>query len=71
MLATFDDPALVQHHDVVGILDRRQPVGDHKGRTAFHQAVHARLDQTFRTRIDGGGRLIQDQPSAIVGFASL
>ena len=61
MLAAFDDAAVVHHGDVVGVLDRGQTVGDHEGRAPLHQGVHPLLDESFRTRVDGRGRLVQDE----------
>ena len=38
MLSTFDDPAVVDDEDLVGVADGREPVGDDEGGAAFHQA---------------------------------
>ena len=43
MVAPLDDPALVEHHDGVRVLDRRQAVRDDEHRPATHELVHAFL----------------------------
>ena len=52
MPTTLDDPAMVQHHDVVGVLDGREPVGDHESRAALHKGIHAFLDQLLSPGVD-------------------
>ena len=35
MRAAFDDPPLIEHNDLVGVDDRRQPVSNDNGRATF------------------------------------
>ena len=60
MGSALDDPAMVKNHDRVGILHRRQPVGNYEGRPARHQRVHTSLNDSLRMGVDGAGRLIED-----------
>ena len=43
MAAEFDDAAVVQHRDLVGIADRREAVGDHDARPAVTGGVQRSL----------------------------
>ena len=65
VVAALDDAALLHDHDGVGILNGRQPVRDDKYRAAFHQLVHALLDQGLRTRVHAARRLVQDHDRGI------
>lgn len=60
MCAPLNDAAVVQHHDGVGVLDRGEPVGNDEHRAAFHQSVHALLDNGLGVGVDGRGCLVQD-----------
>jgi len=56
----LDDPALAQDKDLVGILHRRQPMGDHKRRPALQGGKEGFLDRALRFRVEMGRRLIED-----------
>ena len=58
--APFNDPALLQDHDHVGILHGGKPVGDDKDRAALHQPVHPPLHDGLGAGVDGGGGLVQN-----------
>ena len=65
MGALFDDVAVVEDDDTVGIADGAETVGDDKGSTALHQRVHASLYKPFRTGVDGGCGLVEDEHGRI------
>ena len=50
MAAYIDHPPLVHDHDAVGLLDRRQAVGDHQGGPLVHQPVQQALDRLMHKR---------------------
>ena len=62
----FDDAAMVDDDDVVGIADRTQAMGDDDGRTAFHEAVQGGLDDFFAFRIEGRRRFIEDEDARVL-----
>ena len=58
MGSPFDDPALLQHHDLVAVPDRAQPVSnDDAGAAAPPQIV---VDDLFGDRIERAGRLVEN-----------
>ena len=61
MRTALDYAALFEDHDAVRVADRREPVRDNKGRAAFHEFVHAVLNDLLGTGIDRGRSLVQDQ----------
>ena len=67
--AALDDPAVVEHHDSVGVLDGGEAVGDDEHRPAFHQPVHAALNEIFRAGVDGGSRLVEDEHGGLATAA--
>ena len=58
--AALDNPAVIEHHDGVGVADGGKPVGDDKYLSALHEFIHAVLHQSFGAGIDGGGRFVED-----------
>ena len=58
--AAFDDAAVVEDHDDIGILDGGQAVRDDKHRAALHQLIHAALDDGLGACVDGRCRLVQN-----------
>lgn len=54
--APLDDAAAVQHGDVVGALDRRQPVRDQQRRP-----VQRRLHYGLAVHVDGARRLVENE----------
>lgn len=65
MLALFDNSALIDYHNQVGVADRAQPVGDDKAGPSLHQLKHGALNLLFCAGIDGTGRFVQDQDGRI------
>ena len=61
VVAALDDAAVVEHHDRVRVLDRRQPVSDDEHRPSLHQCVHALLDEILGASVDGRRRLVEDE----------
>ena len=66
MCTPFHDASLVEHADFVSILDGAQSVGNSYRRTGLHQSLQCILYQPFALRIEGRGRLIQDQDGRIL-----
>ena len=63
--AALDDAAVVHDHDHIGVADGGQAVGDHEDRAAFHEGVHAGLDDLLGAGIDGGSGLVQDHDRGV------
>lgn len=61
MGTAFNDAAVFEDHDGVGVADRGQAVRNHKRGAAAHDAVHAALDRLFGARVDGARGLVQDE----------
>src|SRR6516162_494752 len=61
VLAALDDAAIVEHQDLVGLDDRRQPVRDDQGRAVGGDLGEARLDLALGLGVERRGRLIEDQ----------
>ena len=60
MGALFDDVAVVEDDDTVGIADGAETVGDDEGCTALHQRVHTTLYEPLRTGVDARCGLVED-----------
>ena len=56
-----DDPAGVEHDDLVGVAHGGEPVGDHQHGPLLHQAVDRLLHQPLRFGVERAGGLVQDQ----------
>ena len=61
----FDDAAVVDDDDVVGVADGAQAMGDDDGRPAFHESVQGSLNDLFTFRIEGRRRFIEDEDAGI------
>ena len=59
--AALDDAPLLEHHDAVAVSDSRKPVGDDERRAPLHQRIHAGLHERLGARVDGRGRLVENQ----------
>ena len=64
--AAFYNLSVVEHTDLIGILDRTQTVGDGYGGTRLHQTLQSILYQTLALRIEGGGGFIEDEDRGIL-----
>src|SRR6185312_4834543 len=59
--AALDDCALVEHDDLVGGDDGRQPVGDNERGAALGDALQSILDVLLGVAVERGGGLVQHQ----------
>src|SRR5512144_1210092 len=57
--------AAVEHEDLIGMRDRRQPMRDDEHRSASEQSVDRLLDETLGLRVERGGRLIENEDRRI------
>ena len=51
MAAAFPDYALVEHQNLIGVLNRGEAVRHHERRAVLHQHIDGVLDEFFRFRI--------------------
>lgn len=58
--AAFDDLAMVEDHDDVGVLNGGESVSDDEDGASFHERIHAALDESFGARIDGRSCFVED-----------
>ena len=65
MRALLDDPAVLEHDDLAGALDRGQAVGDDDRRAAGQQAPQARLDPRLGVDVDVGGGLVEHEDARV------
>lgn len=61
MGSALDDLAVLQDDDLVGVLDRGQPVGDRERRAVLREAVEAALDEHLRLRVHVAGGLVEHE----------
>ena len=61
MRAALRDLAVVQHDDLVGINDCREPMRDHEGRPALGDEIEGILNLAFGKGVECGGRLVEDK----------
>ncbi len=62
----FDDAAVLDDEDDVGVEDRREPVRDHEARAAFHQRHERGLDRRFVGRVERAGRFVEDEDARVL-----
>src|SRR4051794_27537217 len=65
MGAPLDDPTPLEYQNLVGRDNRRQPVGDGERRPVLGNTLEFSLDRLLRTRIEGRGRLVEDQDARV------
>ena len=58
--AALNDPAVLEHEDLVGAADGGETVGDDDRRAAGEQPVERALDQDLGRPVDVGSRLVED-----------
>ena len=56
-----DQVAVVEHHDLVGQGDRREPVRDHEGRATRHRLGEGQLDALLGGGVHRGGGVVEHQ----------
>ena len=61
MRPALDDPAVVEHDDLVGVADRREPVRDRDRRAALGEPVERLLDGALGLRVEGARRLVEHE----------
>ena len=61
MGAALDDLALVEHDDLVGADDGREPVRDHQRGAAARDALERVLDFLLGVAVERRGRLVEHQ----------
>ena len=65
MAAHGRQTALLDHGNTIGLLHRRQAVGDHQRRAAGHQPRQSLLDQVLALGVQRAGGLVQQQDRRI------
>ena len=65
MPALFPDNPLVDHDDLVGVLDGRETVRDDDCGAVLHQPLQRKLDSLFRLVVERGGCLVEQQDGCI------
>ena len=65
MRALLAHDALVQHQDLVHVLDRRQAVGDGDRRPARHQHAERITNEQLGLGIDAGRRFVEDEDARV------
>ena len=60
-----DDAPVVEHDDLVGERDRRQPVGDDDRRPVAHDLAQPGADLRLGRGVDGRGRVVEDEDARI------
>src|SRR5690606_7317829 len=61
MRAALDDAAVIDHDNLVGIDDRREPVRDDERGAVARDSVESDLDLPLGVAVEGGGRLVEDE----------
>ena len=59
--ALLDDPALLEHDDPTGELERRAAVGDQQRRAPGHVLAQSVVDRLLDRRVHGAGGVVEDQ----------
>ena len=57
----FDDAPMVEHNNLVGITNRREPVGNDESGTPLHDSVHTFLYKLLGTGINAAGGLVENE----------
>jgi hypothetical protein len=63
--STFDNPPLLQNHDLVSPHNRTQPVSDHEACASREQFRQSALEAVLRNGVDRAGGLIEDQNARV------
>ena len=66
MSSFFLDTILGKHQDPLGILDRRETVGDNERGTVFCQILERILDHALAFVVQRRGRLVEDQDRRVL-----
>ena len=57
----LDDLAVLEHENLIGALDGREPVRDHERRASAPERLQPVLDEPLAFAIEARGRLVEDQ----------
>ena len=63
--AALDDLAVLEHQNLIGAPDRRQPVRDDERRAPLPQRPQAVLDQRLALAVEARRRLVEDQDARV------
>jgi hypothetical protein len=69
--ALLDDPATVEHHQLVHARDCAQPVRDHERGPALHESPQRLLDKDLAFGVQRAGRLVEQQDPRVTVIATL
>ena len=65
MVAAFDDSAMVEDHDDVGVLDGGKAMSNNEDGASFHEGIHAALYEGFGAGVDGRGGFVENHDRRI------
>ena len=65
MGSAFDDLPGFNHENLIGLANRRQPMGDDKGGPALHQEIERLLNQRFTLTVERTSGFVQDQNTGV------
>lgn len=65
MRSLFADLAVMQHDDAIGVLNRREPVGDDERSPIAHHALNRFLNELFGLRVYRAGCFVEDEDGRI------
>src|SRR5205085_5219737 len=63
--AALDDLAALEHQDLIGALDRRQPVRDDERRSPVAQGAEAIADQRLALAVEARRGFVEDENSGV------
>lgn len=66
MTPALDNTPLIHDENQIGLLDRRQTVGDHQRRTPLHHLIQGSLDMPLGLRVQRRGRFVENQQGCIL-----
>src|SRR5713101_4292816 len=66
----LDDAALLEDHDVAGILDGRDAVRDDHGGAALHDAAETAKNFLFGIGVHAGEGIVEDEDARITGHGA-
>src|SRR4026209_1816659 len=61
----FDDATVLEHQDLVRVMNGQEALRDYKRRAPLAQTPHRRLNQMLRRRVHARCRIIQDQNARV------
>ncbi len=65
MRAAFDDAAVAQDYDLIGVLHGGRAMRNQDGGAAFHNTAETREDAFLGLGVDGGKGIVEDQDARI------